>query len=703
MSSTDQLSSLEATQSEGNPSPQPGPSPSVAGIEYELKDLALADEDNIVKYPPSLYTDSTLSAHTASNQELRTKIESMSWITHAPESSQGGGLTYWALRAHDLSTREHGYARDLAGWCRGNIFERDDLHKEVTDSLLVNKPTGSETSSYLNSSSDSPGLSDIIDRSNSVTDTDRDVSGAGAIFHDATFQQMDDEAILYPRDTDFDSRLMKENGNSQSTTSRVLGDNPNQPEMAIQVKPLAELVRRVMEGAKQLGAIIQRGPPNLEYGYPDLPEEEATKLRHHPWITAAWYWLAAVLDPPPEAAYRATYICGCGELCYIDVEDVVPGGAAELEADIRKKAALIRSRNPDGHSPSRDNIQTPARVHFSASRLSRNGEQGTPIQPLPTSSQQSQGRNVTDALSQEQSVEIEAVAQKYLLLCVNTKHGLVKLVHIDVSDHRNDQFLFQEIRNEYMIARQGHDWNVATLFPPGNLIPRLILNLISMISLPNLGIYQLIAGTFQDCRIFVPRKIEFIKFELMPVRLEIYAGHIEKPEIPSTDEVQVKKTYEYEPITLKAKILNVPIHELLKPGVHLNRYWWKRFPKKLHSPLTFDEDLDCCGWGILITEGWNRPFVLFVCLLSMMSFAIFVALYSICTHDGSTGAGKGEKMCKHEKSSLTPSSEERERARVAALTGGESTENCTIKCCCSENLSGGFALSLMVEENDLDM
>lgn len=130
----------------------------------------------------------------------------------------------------------------------------------------------------------------------------------------------------------------------------------------------------------------------------------------------------------------------------------------------------------------------------------------------------------------------------------------------------------------------------------------------------------------------------------MPVRLEIYAGNIEKPEIPSIDEVLVKKTYEFEPITLKAKILNVPIHELLKPGQHLNRYWWKRFPKKLDSPLTFDENLDCHGWGILITEGLNRPFVLFLCLLAMIVFVIFVALYSVFFNDGSTGAGIGSFM-----------------------------------------------------------
>lgn len=128
----------------------------------------------------------------------------------------------------------------------------------------------------------------------------------------------------------------------------------------------------------------------------------------------------------------------------------------------------------------------------------------------------------------------------------------------------------------------------------------------------------------------------------MPVRTEICAGNILKPEIPSEEEVRVKKTYEYLPVPQKVKFVNIPFfHELLKPGEHLGSFWWKRFPKKLGGMLTWQEDLECIGWGIYINEGWNTRLILILALTLMISFGVFVLVYSITMQDGSTGAGVG--------------------------------------------------------------
>lgn len=128
----------------------------------------------------------------------------------------------------------------------------------------------------------------------------------------------------------------------------------------------------------------------------------------------------------------------------------------------------------------------------------------------------------------------------------------------------------------------------------------------------------------------------------MPVRKEIYAGNLVKPEVPGYEEVTVKRTYEYRPVPLKVKIISIPfLHELLRPGEHLGLFWWNRFPKKLDGALVWDEDADCMGWGIHITEGWNKPLVSLLALLLMSLFGIFVVVYSVLTHDGSTGAGIG--------------------------------------------------------------
>ncbi|RYP56688.1 hypothetical protein DL769_009878 [Monosporascus sp. CRB-8-3] len=129
------------------------------------------------------------------------------------------------------------------------------------------------------------------------------------------------------------------------------------------------------------------------------------------------------------------------------------------------------------------------------------------------------------------------------------------------------------------------------------------------------------------------------------IRQHIYAGNIVKPELPGEEEVLRKRTYEYEPIRQQVKIISVPFfHELLRPGEHLGRFWWKRFPKKLKDVLSWNEDMECLGWGIHITEGWNTSLIITLALLLMSSFFIFVVVYSVLTQDGSTGAGIGSFM-----------------------------------------------------------
>jgi hypothetical protein len=131
----------------------------------------------------------------------------------------------------------------------------------------------------------------------------------------------------------------------------------------------------------------------------------------------------------------------------------------------------------------------------------------------------------------------------------------------------------------------------------------------------------------------------------MPVRTEICAGNMVKPEIPGEEEVFVKKTYEYRPVPLKVKIVSIPFfHELLKPGAHLGRFWWNIFPKKLDGLLLWDENSECIGWGIHITEGWNTRLVVSLVFILMILFGVFVLTYSLVTQDGSTGAGIGSFM-----------------------------------------------------------
>ncbi|ETS87091.1 hypothetical protein PFICI_00919 [Pestalotiopsis fici W106-1] len=190
MSSSNCAVSKSVSNPKCNPTPQPSPSPSVTGMEDALKDFTLADESIVARYPPSLDTDSTLSAHTVVNQDLKSQIDFMAWVL-GNESTQRQGLTHLALQAHNLNTKDSGYHRDLEGWCRdGDMFDRSDRQTGLTDSMLVTKRSKSHATEYTSSSYDM--LSDF----DPAADTDHDVNGAGAAFHDIPGPQLEDDQIL---------------------------------------------------------------------------------------------------------------------------------------------------------------------------------------------------------------------------------------------------------------------------------------------------------------------------------------------------------------------------------------------------------------------------------------------------------------------------------------------------------------------------
>ncbi|KAM5342881.1 hypothetical protein ACJ41O_013847 [Fusarium nematophilum] len=137
------------------------------------------------------------------------------------------------------------------------------------------------------------------------------------------------------------------------------------------------------------------------------------------------------------------------------------------------------------------------------------------------------------------------------------------------------------------------------------------------------------------------QRVTYTCFQLMPVRTEIYAGSMIKPEIPDEKEVLQKKTYEYQPVPLNVRVLQIPAHELLRPGPHLNCFWRNRFPKKRRNMLLWDEQSECLGWGIHIVEDWNKPLANFLALLTVMSLGLFVTVYGIVVGDWATGATIG--------------------------------------------------------------
>lgn len=126
--------------------------------------------------------------------------------------------------------------------------------------------------------------------------------------------------------------------------------------------------------------------------------------------------------------------------------------------------------------------------------------------------------------------------------------------------------------------------------------------------------------------------------------MEICPSHLQLQELPPEREVKEMKNYEYNPCPPDIKnplLQNQFIHELLKPGPHLDSYWVETFPKKLKGKLEYMSGQRPVGWGIIIHEGINW-FVLLLGLFSILLVSgIGVVIYAARTKDVSSAAGIG--------------------------------------------------------------
>ena len=83
------------------------------------------------------------------------------------------------------------------------------------------------------------------------------------------------------------------------------------------------------------------------------------------------------------------------------------------------------------------------------------------------------------------------------------------------------------------------------------------------------------------------------------------------------------------------------IHELLKPGPHLDNYWIATFPKKLKCRLEYATGTRPIGWGIIIHEGINLVLILFGVFAILIATGLVVIVYGALTKDVSAAAGIG--------------------------------------------------------------
>lgn len=152
---------------------------------------------------------------------------------------------------------------------------------------------------------------------------------------------------------------------------------------------------------------------------------------------------------------------------FVDVKELKSGGVQRFERELRE--SLIR---PEGQLPLVESDQGATaiprvleQVHLRA--RSGDDDDTSGLTPLPHQIFPSHThRNI--GLAGDPSQNYMAINRRpeprFLLLCVNTRTSTT-LLHIDLMNIQNDQYLFDGIRQRYWETRQNNSWHYGLLTP----------------------------------------------------------------------------------------------------------------------------------------------------------------------------------------------------------------------------------------------
>ncbi|KAJ4182612.1 hypothetical protein NW759_017118 [Fusarium solani] len=215
---------------------------------------------------------------------------------------------------------------------------------------------------------------------------------------------------------------------------------------------------------------------------------------------------------------------------------------------------------------------------MSATQANRNAAQSSVPQYWLSQSSQHENTDAGSTLSTTQDAQ-------YLLLCVNTKNSTV-LAHVEVGSLTSDQYMFQQIHQEYQRVREEHEWRISMIIP----------------------------------------------------------SWFKTREFPPEAEVRARR-YLYEPVPMEdVELADIPLPHLLKRGPHTDKFWITMFPKKLREQLVRrpgDDGQRVIGWGIRVNESLNWAVILLSILIILIGISVGVIVYAAITSDNSSAFGLG--------------------------------------------------------------
>ncbi|KAJ9155462.1 hypothetical protein NKR23_g2030 [Pleurostoma richardsiae] len=305
-----------------------------------------------------------------------------------------------------------------------------------------------------------------------------------------------------------------------------------------------------------------------------------------------------------DGLVRVSWRCRCGKRLHLDV----PVGKRHAGLSFAYQAAgranthtVSIQSSDDASSSTSASTNTSVAVDSSTSNHS---QASSPPSSPPSTTSSSRGSNG------QVDLFIPAGTKKFMLLCVNTGVGLIKLANVDVTDLTDAEEMFARMRRAYYEIRGARARNP----------------------------------------LVKPMTMQYIKFQLLRlVKSKECIGNYQKDSIPSTKEV-LREEYAFRPCPPKLGDLPMPpaifMHCFLNPGDHLGSMAVDMLPKKLKCELicksngpSFDMPY---GWGFYIVEQWEWLRVAW-CLMAIGAVSTLITvLWSVLKKDVQGGTGLGQ-------------------------------------------------------------
>ncbi|KAI1422361.1 hypothetical protein F5Y12DRAFT_763192 [Xylaria sp. FL1777] len=335
------------------------------------------------------------------------------------------------------------------------------------------------------------------------------------------------QSISHPRELDAKNRDMTVINTDIVQSASLDGHRAKTPTHAndFQLSPRWSTKKLTVRAGKPLVDFLGKYMGKPATGQVRAGERRQNKL---------WLWFKGIYSTPPFGYERIFYHCGCGELSYLDVKELSPGGMQRF-----RQRLTASSRTAMMHPQSPQNSTSPT-LPAQAYLRNNTNSQHLPTQFQGPSSPLPEDYQATSIESQTSSSNSQRPIPQYLLLCVNTKSSTT-LLQLEISSISNDQYLFEKISQEYQRVRRDYEWHISRIIPSS--VSRLLYTPCLLFPpLQNLyNSFQILRNALGKAHVHTIASGDFVRFQLIPIGERCCPRWFRKREVPPEEEIRAKR------------------------------------------------------------------------------------------------------------------------------------------------------------------